>query len=62
MFLPEGPLKFDDLLNQVVLIVGLGREGQAVAERLLAEGPPKLVLGLSEQLDAAAQNSIRVSQ
>ena len=55
MFLPEGPLKFDDLRDQVVLIAGLGREGQAVAERLLAEGAPKLVLGLSEQPDTAAE-------
>ncbi len=38
-FLPKAPLTLPDLAGQSVLIVGVGREGQAVASRLVGLDP-----------------------
>lgn len=53
--MPEGPTTFEDLRDQAVLIAGVGREGQAAAERLISAGVPKFIVALAEQQDDAAE-------
>lgn len=54
--MPEAPLTLSDLAGQSVLIVGVGREGQAVASRLVGLDPAPTVVALDGREGQATQD------